>query len=234
LILGILLINIVTPGRKIHRASTFILSVLNARKATAISTGALISAANAVNAAYAANVKPSDGVFGRDELPTTPAAAGLRRGQVRRRTQSRIEVLFIVAVLFAVSAPPVAKQFQEEQIRKPVRELQSFAKTARRLAMEENRSYVVLLLNSGYLLEPLEKKDTDKESLRYDLPNHVTFEIQRPADRDLKRVADARWIFTPNGLCEPITFFFQRDHDWVRFRIDALTARMENEESFIR
>ncbi len=232
-----------------------------------------------MNATYAANVKPSDGVAGRDELPTTPAAAGLRRGQVRRRTQSRIEgapkrsdggpliralpgvhyarinrrragarpyrtaaftlleicfVLFIVAVLFAVSAPPVAKQFQEEQIRKPVRELQTFAKTARRLAMEENRSYVVLLLNSGYLLEPLEKKDTDKESLRYDLPNHVTFEIQRPADRDLKRVADARWIFTPNGLCEPITFFFQRDHDWVRFRIDALTARMENEESFIR
>ena len=142
-------------------------------------------------------------------------------------------VLFIVAVLFAVAAPPVAKQFQEEQIRKPVRELQSFAKTARRLAMEQDRAYVILLLNTGYLLEPLEKKETDSQSLRYDLPGNVKYEIQRPADRDLKTVADARWVFTPNGLCEPIVFYFQRNQDWVRFRIDALTARIENEESFI-
>ena len=215
-----------------------------------------------MNAVNAANVKPSDGVFGvgEDALPTaqTDCAPLIRALPARRRNGSSclpnsggagappsrtsaaftlLEicfVLFIVAVLFAVAAPPVAKQFQEEQIRKPVRELQTFAKTARRLAMEQNRAYVILLLNTGYLLEPVEKKDTDKESLRYDLPNHVTFEIQRPSDRALQRLADARWVFTPNGLCEPITFFFQRDQDWVRFRIDALTARMENEESFIR
>jgi type II secretory pathway pseudopilin PulG len=177
----------------------------------------------------AVNAKPSAGVF-----------AGFRRRQptVRRTGAFTLLeicfVLFIVAVLFAVAAPPVAKQFQEEQIRKPVRELQSFAKTARRLAMEQDRAYVILLLNGGFLLEPLEKKDGDSQSLRYDLPPNVKFEIQRPADRDLKSVADARWIFTPNGLCEPITFFFQRDQDWVRFRIDALTARIEDEQSFIR
>ena len=115
-----------------------------------------------------------------------------------------------------------------------MRALQRFAKTARRLAMEQDRAYVILLLNTGYLLEPLEKKDGDNQSLRYDLPGRVKYEIQRPSDRNLKAVADARWVFTPNGLCEPIAFFFQRDQDWVRFRIDALTARIENEESFIR
>ena len=143
-------------------------------------------------------------------------------------------VLFIVAVLFAVAAPPVAKQFQEEQIRKPIRELQTFAKTARRRAMMENRPYQILLLNGGYLLEPLQGREGDHQSLQYELPERVTFEIQRPTDRTLQRVADARWIFTPNGLCEPVTFFFQRGNDWVRFRINALTARIENEESFIR
>jgi type II secretory pathway pseudopilin PulG len=175
------------------------------------------------------NAKPSNGVFLRLLQPRPTA----------RRTDAftLLEicfVLFIVAVLFAVAAPPVAKQFQEEQIRKPVRELQSFAKTARRLAMEQNRAYVVLLLNTGYLLEPLEKRDTDSESLRYDLPGNVKYAIQRPSDRELKTVADARWVFTSNGLCEPIVFYFQRNEDWVRFRIDALTARIENEESFIR
>jgi type II secretory pathway pseudopilin PulG len=197
-----------------------------------------------VNAANAANVKPSDGVFiswsssplrTKFDAPMNRSRPAICRSSETGFTLLEIcFVLFIVAVLFAVSAPPVAKQFQEEQIRKPVRELQTFAKTARRLAMEQNRAYVVLLLNNGFLLEPLEKKDTDRESLRYELPNHVTFEIQRPSDRALERIADARWVFTPNGLCEPITFFFQRDQDWVRFRIDALTARIENEESFIR
>ena len=93
---------------------------------------------------------------------------------------------------------------------------------------------MILLLNPGYRLDPLEKKDTEAQSLRYDLPGNIRYEIQRPADRNLKTVADARWVFTPNGLCEPILFYFQRDQDWVRFRIDALTARIENEESFIR
>ena len=182
-----------------------------------------------MNAANAVNAQPSSGVLVRF-LP--------RRPTVRRiGAFTLLEicfVLFIVAVLFAVAAPPVAKQFQEEQIRKPVRELQSFAKTARRLAMQQDRAYVVLLLNTGYLLEPLEKKDTDFQSLQYDLPGNVKYEIQRPADRDLKTVADARWVFMPNGLCEPILFYFQRNEDWVRFRIDALTGRIENEESFIR
>jgi type II secretory pathway pseudopilin PulG len=182
-----------------------------------------------VNAANAVNAQPSNGAFVRF-LPRRPTVH-------RTAAFTLLEicfVLFIVAVLFAVAAPPVAKQFQEEQIRKPVRELQSFAKTARRLAMDQNRAYVILLLNTGYLLEPLEKKETDTQSLRYDLPGNVKYEIERPSDRDLKAVADARWVFTPNGLCEPIVFFFQRDQDWVRFRIDALTARIENEESFIR
>jgi type II secretory pathway pseudopilin PulG len=182
-----------------------------------------------VNPTNAVNVKPSTGDFVR--------CRRLEHTVRRKGAFTLLEicfVLFIVAVLFAVAAPPVAKQFQEEQIRKPVRELQSFAKTARRLSMEQNRAYVILLLNTGFLLEPLEKNDKDTQSLRYDLPGNVKYEIQRPSDRDLKAVADARWIFTPNGLCEPITFFFQRDQDWVRFRMDALTARMENEESFIR
>ena len=182
-----------------------------------------------MNAVNAVNVKPSTGVFVR----TNRRALTVRVNAAFTLLEICF-VLFIVAVLFAVSAPPVAKQFQEEQIRKPVRELQSFAKTARRLAMEENRTYQILLLNNGFLLEPAEKRDTDTQSLRYDLPNNVGFEIQRPSDRDLKRVADARWIFTSNGLCEPIIFYFQRGDDWVRFRIDALTARIEHEESFIK
>src|ERR1700751_1606990 len=73
-------------------------------------------------------------------------------------------VLFIVAVLFAVAGPPTARLFQEEQLRRPVRGLQSFAKEARRSAIVENRSYQVLLLNDRFVLQPAAQKIDDQGS----------------------------------------------------------------------
>jgi prepilin-type N-terminal cleavage/methylation domain-containing protein len=143
-------------------------------------------------------------------------------------------VLFIVAVLFAVAGPPTARLFQEEQLRRPVRELQSFAKEARRSALAENRSYQVLLLNDGFVLQPVDRKaESERPDETYRLPGDVTFAIKRVNDSDFKGSVDARWFFSPNGLCEPITFLFQRRQDWIKFRIDPLTARIENQESYI-
>jgi prepilin-type N-terminal cleavage/methylation domain-containing protein len=143
-------------------------------------------------------------------------------------------VLFIVAVLFAVAAPPTARLFQEEQLRRPVRELQSFAKEARRLAFTENRSYQLLLLNDGFALRPSDPKvESERPEETYRLPSDVTFAVRRVNDNEFKGIADARWIFLPNGLCEPMTFLFQRGQSWIKFRIDPLTARMEDEESYI-
>jgi prepilin-type N-terminal cleavage/methylation domain-containing protein len=143
-------------------------------------------------------------------------------------------VLFIVAVLFAVAGPPTARLFQEEQLRRPVRELQSFAKEARRAALVENRSYQVLLMNDGYVLRPSDPKEgTEQVRADYQLPRGVTYAVRRVNDTGFKGTADARWIFLPNGLCEPITFLFQRGQDWIKFRIDPLSARIEAEESYI-
>jgi type II secretory pathway pseudopilin PulG len=143
-------------------------------------------------------------------------------------------VLFIVAVLFAVAAPPTARLFQEEQLRRPVRELQSFAKEARRSAIAENRSYQLLLLNDRFVLQPTDRKmEPERPGASYQLPADVTFAVKRLNESDFNANADARWIFLPNGLCEPITFLFQRGHGWIKFRIDPLTSRIENVESYI-
>jgi prepilin-type N-terminal cleavage/methylation domain-containing protein len=143
-------------------------------------------------------------------------------------------VLFIVAVLFAVAAPPTARLFQEEQLRRPVRELQSFAKEARRSAIAENRSYQLLLLSDRFILEPADGKAEDQRpETRYQLPPDVTFAIQRLNDTGFRESADGRWIFLPNGLCEPITFLFRRGQGWIKFRIDPLTSRIEDQESYI-
>jgi type II secretory pathway pseudopilin PulG len=144
-------------------------------------------------------------------------------------------VLFIIAVLFIVTAPVASHLLDEERLRKPIRELQTFARTARREAMMEDHSYEVLLLNDSYVLRPVDDaENSEKKTVTYGLPSGVTFSIKRMGDRNFGTQAEARWIFTPNGLCEPIVFLFQRKSDWVRCRADPLTATIENEESFIQ
>jgi prepilin-type N-terminal cleavage/methylation domain-containing protein len=144
-------------------------------------------------------------------------------------------VLFIIAVIFVVAVPPATHLLDEEKLQRPIRELQTFARTARRDAMLEDRAYEVLLLNDSYILRPVQKDTGGTDSsMRYELPADITFAIKRLSDHDFAKQSDARWVFSPNGLCEPLTFLFQRGSDWIRFSVDPLTATFQTEESYIR
>src|ERR1700742_1836769 len=75
-------------------------------------------------------------------------------------------VLFIVAVMFTVAVPTASHLMDEEKLEGPIRELQTFARTARRKALMENRPYVVLLLNDSYLLRPVDdSKEGDRKPI---------------------------------------------------------------------
>ncbi len=141
-------------------------------------------------------------------------------------------VLFIIAVMFSVAVPTASHLLDEEKLQGPIRELQTFARTARRDAMMENRAYEVLLLNDSYLLRPVDdSNDADHKPITYGLPSGVTFAIKRLGDPDFLKQTDSAWYFSPNGLCEPMKFLFQREGDWVRFQVDPLTGTIEKEES---
>src|ERR1700730_18722113 len=89
-------------------------------------------------------------------------------------------VLFIIAILFVVTMPVASRLLDEEKLQGPIRELQTFARTARRDAMMEDRPYVVLLLNDSYVLRPADiSKDAARKPLTYGLPVGVTFAIKR-------------------------------------------------------
>jgi len=136
--------------------------------------------------------------------------------------------------MFAVAVPTASHLLEEEKLQGPIRELQTFARTARRDAIMENRPYVVLLLNNSYHLRPLDdSQDPGRKEINYDLPAGVTFAIKRLGDREFLKQADARWFFAQNGLCEPMKFLFKRQSDWVRCRVDPLTATLQKEESLI-
>jgi hypothetical protein len=91
-----------------------------------------------------------------------------------------------------------------------------------------------LLLNDRFILETADRTaEGQRPETGYQLPSDVTFAIKRLNDTGFGGSADARWIFLPNGLCEPLTFLFQRGPGWIKFRIDPLTSRIEDQESYI-
>src|SRR3984893_1888518 len=106
-------------------------------------------------------------------------------------------VLFIIAVMFSVAVPTASHLLDEEKLQGPIRELQTFARTARRNAIMEDRTYEVLLLNDSYLLRPVDgSKDSGRKPVTYALPAGVTFAIKRLSDRDFLKQADASWLFS--------------------------------------
>jgi type II secretory pathway pseudopilin PulG len=142
-------------------------------------------------------------------------------------------VLFIIAVMFSVGVPTASHLLDEEKLQGPIRALQTFARTARRNALMENRAYEVLLLNDSYLLRPVDSNsDSGRKPLTYGLPSGVTFAIERLGDHEFLKQTDSAWYFSPNGLCEPMKFLFQRKGDWVRFHVDPLTGTIQKEESY--
>src|ERR1700726_4318173 len=158
------------------------------------------------------------------------------RGRVRAFTILEVcVVLFIIAVMFSVAVPTASHLLDEEKLQGPIRELQTFARTARRNAIMEDRTYEVLLLNDSYLWRPVDgSKDSGRKPVTYALPAGVTFAIKRLSDRDFLKQADASWLFSSNGLCEPMKFLFQREGNSVRFQVDPLTATIHKEPSFIQ
>jgi prepilin-type N-terminal cleavage/methylation domain-containing protein len=143
-------------------------------------------------------------------------------------------VLFIVAVIFVVAAVPATHLFNEEKLLAPVRALQGCAKAARLRAMTGHQTCVILFGDDGYELAVSDPVTAHATVVRgYRLPPDVELLCQAPADKEYRRVADVHWYFAPNGLCEPMKFLLQQGKSWVRFRIDPLTARVQDQESFI-
>jgi hypothetical protein len=132
-----------------------------------------------------------------------------------------------------VAVPPAAHLYEEEQLQGPIRNLQSLAKLARRQAMTQHQPYEIVFGSGRLTLAPADPKNSEPEKA-YVLPADVTVSVKPLNQSEFKRAADQRWFFASNGLCEPMSFLFQRREDWVRFQVSPLTARIENQQSLIR
>ncbi len=142
-------------------------------------------------------------------------------------------VLFIVAVIFVVAAVPATHLIQEERLFAPVRALQDGAKGARLQAMTEHQTFVLRFTGDGWQVLPGNASAEARPRAAYHLPNGSQLLARGTDDADFRGTDGLLWYFAPNGLCDPLAFALQQGRSWVRFRVDPLTARVEDQQSFV-
>jgi competence protein ComGC len=140
-------------------------------------------------------------------------------------------VLFIIVILAGISVPFASGLMGEERLRGSARDLQLLARTARGLAVSENRPYEIKMSPEGFSLEPY--LSSEKDALKNTpLGAGVEYQILRWGEKELRKPEEEPWIFQPTGLCEPVRFRFQRGGGWIEFVFNPLTASAQDETNF--
>lgn len=143
-------------------------------------------------------------------------------------------MLFILLLIAGIAIPTTSSLIAEERLRQNTRELQLYARTARRLAMSENQPYEIRLSGRFFLLEPYgADKALKKNVLRTSkLASDAVYTVQRWGEKEFRKPADDAWIFQPDGLCEPMRFHFRQGTNWIEFGFNPLTASAQDETYF--
>ncbi|MGB8354956.1 MAG: hypothetical protein WCD79_13760 [Chthoniobacteraceae bacterium] len=140
-------------------------------------------------------------------------------------------VLFILLLIAGIAIPVTSSLLAEERLRQHANALLLFARTARRLAVSEDRPYEILFTGKSFLLEPyLPVKVPHADVVdSHTMASGMSYAVQRFGDKEFGKPEDESWIFQPTGLCEPIRIHFQNGKDWIEFTINPLTARAGEE-----
>jgi hypothetical protein len=140
-------------------------------------------------------------------------------------------VLFILLLMAGIAIPMTSGLFSEERLRGHLRELQKYARTARRLAVSENRPYEILFMKNSFLIEPcLAADDQNGDTVvEHHVPKDVDYTLKRWGAKAFEKPGDQTWIFQPGGICEPIRIRFESGKGWVECSFHPLTAAAEDE-----
>jgi len=162
-------------------------------------------------------------------------------------------VLFIIALLFAVTMPAMQSAFVEQAVRKDAHQLALMVKTAMIQSAEQHRAYVIDLTATSMALHPVgeaakeaDASSTDDADAVSDKPATEAVDVTSDFDPPNKLLApdpqksDAwidmpptSWIFQPGELCPATRVRLTRGDAWLEMSFSALTGNVENEATYL-
>ena len=145
-------------------------------------------------------------------------------------------VLFILLLIAGIAIPMTSGLIAEEQLRQHANELLLYARTARRLAISENRPYEIRFLEKAFLLQPyLVIEDSQRDVISsHTVSSDTRYAVQRWGEKEFGKPEDESWIFQPSGICEPLRVHFQSGKNWIEFAFNPLTGRAQEETYYFQ
>ena len=160
-------------------------------------------------------------------------------------------VLFIMALLAAVTMPAIESAFTEQTVRRDSHQLALMVKTAMIRSAEQHRAYVIDLTPTSMALHPLGTvaADAEDDSSSDDddsANNTVNKGVEVTSDLDASNqllIPDPQktngwmtmapqgleWVFQPGELCPATQVRFKHGDAWLQMSFDALTGNVQNE-----
>jgi type II secretory pathway pseudopilin PulG len=145
-------------------------------------------------------------------------------------------VLAIMILLTGVAVISFDSMGREQELRRPVTELQRMTQEAVRRAGTYERSQTITFDSSGFAMRYKShangKIDGDDRALwerRVDLPRRMKLTLRRFGATKFTSAAGQQLVIRPGGICEPLTARFEIGSAWIEVALDPLSGGMREE-----
>jgi prepilin-type N-terminal cleavage/methylation domain-containing protein len=188
--------------------------------------------------------------------PGSLGETGVNPARIHRLGFTLLEmcmVLFILALLVAVTMPAMESALTEQAVRRDSHQLALMVKTAMIQSAEQHRAYVIDLTTKTMALHPLgtvaaeaddsssdEDDDTTSATVNkavevttsLDAGNQLQIPNPEKANSWMTLAGDGlEWTFQPGELCPATDVRFKRGDAWLQMSFDALTGNVQREQT---
>lgn len=135
-------------------------------------------------------------------------------------------VLFIIMIITAIAVPAMSGLAAQERLRGEAQNLRESATGARRQAVEGGVPCAIVFGKNGYEIESLGKNESEVLAERGLAAKLL---VKRWDSDKYQSPEGVRWVFQPDGICEPMRARFENKDGWVEIVFNPLTAAVDDE-----
>lgn len=145
-------------------------------------------------------------------------------------------VLFIMALLVGLAVMRFDSVTAEQEMRRPVSELQRMTMEAVRRAGLYEKPQVIAFDAKGFAMRyktdsdgRATKDDTAVWQRRVDMPPGMKLTLRRFGAQKFSPASGQRLVVSPGGLCEPLSARFELGRSWIEIALDPLSGGIRDE-----
>ncbi len=169
--------------------------------------------------------------------------------------------LVLITLIIGIGALSIDSLNDEKKLRQPAGKLRDMAREAMRRAVTQQRSYSIFLNQNFFMLREtyVRQEDIDnfhkeqneqfaQKSLfedeeavrpsqriveRFELNEGFSMQMRRWIQSEFTEPKGQEWVFSPSGICEPVTIRFSNEKGYIEMDFNPLTAKVQEERMII-